>query len=332
MIKNTPMMIRMAHPMAFAAFLDRLGASVPGYFRRQGLPALCRDSNTFVPLGRAWGLFADAAEREGPELPWHVGKSTGENALHAGSLRAIAEGPTLYQGLQKFLRMINAEASHLRLGLIEGKKEVLLYTTGYFNLKDERGFDGSQAYQLEVYIAIIRHFAGSEWQPRKLGICASSVPKLVYQRYPECRVRLRQPFSYIAIPRELLHRPPIAALNVPDNPARLVLTDRLDFAESLALLINPYLPQGYPSIRFAASLVDSSVRTLSRRLSGSGTTYQAVIDELRFERASTLLRETDEPIRDIAAATGFKDQGNFSRLFRRIAGVSPREYRQQFHH
>ena len=75
-------------------------------------------------------------------------------------------------------------------------------------------------------------------------------------------------------------------------------------------------------------LVDVSPRTLSRKLSQHGTSYQALIDELRFNRARELLRETDAPIREIATATDFSDQANLSRLFRRVAGQSPRQFRQ----
>jgi hypothetical protein len=123
--------------MAFAAFLDHLGAPVEGYFQRQGLPALCQDSNAFVPLGRAWALFDDAARREGPELPWQVGKFIGDRNLHAGVIREFESEPTLYCALQRFTQLVNAEASHLRLGIIEGKEEVLFYTTGYFDLKEQ---------------------------------------------------------------------------------------------------------------------------------------------------------------------------------------------------
>jgi len=57
-------------------------------------------------------------------------------------------------------RLISSESSHLRMGLIEGQNHVLFYTSGYFDLKDETGFSGSQAYQLEVLTAFIRNFIG----------------------------------------------------------------------------------------------------------------------------------------------------------------------------
>jgi transcriptional regulator GlxA family with amidase domain len=47
----------------------------------------------------------------------------------------------------------------------------------------------------------------------------------------------------------------------------------------------------------------------------------------RIERASTLLRDTDLPIIDIAFQTGWKSLGTFGRTFRDITGESPGELR-----
>jgi AraC-like DNA-binding protein len=59
-------------------------------------------------------------------------------------------------------------------------------------------------------------------------------------------------------------------------------------------------------------------------------TGQSPIDyliQLRVQKAMEMLRSTDEPISDIAFATGFSDSNYFSRQFRKINGNSPRTYR-----
>jgi len=48
----------------------------------------------------------------------------------------------------------------------------------------------------------------------------------------------------------------------------------------------------------------------------------------RLRRAHDLLLSTDRSIREIAAATGFRDPFYLSRAFRKAAGVSPSEYRK----
>jgi AraC family transcriptional regulator len=50
----------------------------------------------------------------------------------------------------------------------------------------------------------------------------------------------------------------------------------------------------------------------------------------RVERAKEMLRAAEARILDVAVGCGFKTQQHFARVFRRICGVSPTEYRQEF--
>jgi AraC-like DNA-binding protein len=103
----------------------------------------------------------------------------------------------------------------------------------------------------------------------------------------------------------------------------------LNYAETLKVLLEPYLPRGYPPALLAASLMKVSVRTQARRLSELGMTYRALIDQTRFQTARLLLRDTDMKIIEVAAAVGFDDASNFARMFRRVGGLSPCEFRRQ---
>jgi AraC family transcriptional regulator len=50
----------------------------------------------------------------------------------------------------------------------------------------------------------------------------------------------------------------------------------------------------------------------------------------RVERAQEMLRAAEARVLDVAVASGFKTQQHFARVFRRMCGVSPTEYRQEF--
>ena len=50
----------------------------------------------------------------------------------------------------------------------------------------------------------------------------------------------------------------------------------------------------------------------------------------RVERAKEMLRAAEARVLDVAVACGFKTQQHFARVFRRMSGVSPTEYRQEF--
>ena len=54
--------------------------------------------------------------------------------------------------------------------------------------------------------------------------------------------------------------------------------------------------------------------------------YQYVIGQ-RVERGKRMLRDTDLSILEIGLATGFADQSHFTKIFRRVTRVTPRDYR-----
>jgi LacI family transcriptional regulator len=55
------------------------------------------------------------------------------------------------------------------------------------------------------------------------------------------------------------------------------------------------------------------------------------INRIRIERAKALLRETAWPIAVIGQKTGFVSPENFARFFRRLVGMTPRQYRNSFY-
>ena len=68
---------------------------------------------------------------------------------------------------------------------------------------------------------------------------------------------------------------------------------------------------------------------MQRKLKSCGLTYTELVDKAHFDAARILLQDHDMNVTDIAHALNFDDASHFSRSFRRVAGVSPREFRQQ---
>jgi transcriptional regulator GlxA family with amidase domain len=59
----------------------------------------------------------------------------------------------------------------------------------------------------------------------------------------------------------------------------------------------------------------------------TGRTVSEVVNEVRVGHANRLLMETQRTVSEVAYACGFGSLSNFNRCFRRITGVSPRQYR-----
>ncbi|WP_439657410.1 AraC family transcriptional regulator [Lentzea sp. HUAS TT2] len=86
------------------------------------------------------------------------------------------------------------------------------------------------------------------------------------------------------------------------------------------------------SERFAESMpevaraLSISPRTLRRRLATSGTSYQALLDEVRSKRAVELLSRGDLSVEAVAERLGFAEAASFIHAFRRWFGVTPSRY------
>ena len=89
------------------------------------------------------------------------------------------------------------------------------------------------------------------------------------------------------------------------------------------------LPGGEASQEQVAAALFRSASTLQRQLKSEGTTYREVVDATLREIAESYLRDGRYTIAQIAFLTGFGDQSNFSRAFKRWTGLSPGDFRKQ---
>jgi AraC-like DNA-binding protein len=77
-----------------------------------------------------------------------------------------------------------------------------------------------------------------------------------------------------------------------------------------------------------AALLHISARTLHRQLKEEGASLQQLKDEVRCERAKDLLFRGRQPIKQIAAAVGFRSEKSFIRAFKGWTSATPSEFAQ----
>jgi len=86
-------------------------------------------------------------------------------------------------------------------------------------------------------------------------------------------------------------------------------------------------PQDTRNADDLAGLLHTSGRSLHRQLKEEGATLQALKDEVRRERAMTLLQRSSKPVKQVAEAAGFQNEKSFIRAFRGWTGMTPGEWR-----
>ncbi len=100
------------------------------------------------------------------------------------------------------------------------------------------------------------------------------------------------------------------------------LVDRLS-----QMVLRDLNTRGIEQERFAREMGMSS-RTLRRKLTEQGSSFQQVLDECRMRQAVFEFRvRPDLSIAQIALRLGYAEHSNFTRAFHRWSGVSPQAYR-----
>ena len=105
------------------------------------------------------------------------------------------------------------------------------------------------------------------------------------------------------------------------------LDDRIPLDRQVRDHVTTSLSEGVPALSDVARHLAMSGRTLQRRLSEQGYSYQTLVDESRRDLAKRLLRQTDFSLLEVTFMTGFSEQSAFTRAFKRWAGQSPGSFR-----
>jgi len=105
------------------------------------------------------------------------------------------------------------------------------------------------------------------------------------------------------------------------------VADHSDLEQRVRMAVADKLSEGVPSISEIAANLGMSARTLQRRLSAEGQSFQGLVDLARQNLAKQLLRDTHYSLVEVAFLTGYSEQSAFTRAFRRWAGQTPRSYR-----
>ncbi len=102
-----------------------------------------------------------------------------------------------------------------------------------------------------------------------------------------------------------------------------------DLIDRVRHAIREALKQGEPNIERIATRLALSGRTLQRRLADLETSFQSVLDDVRFDLARAYLRDARIDLTQVAYLLGYSELRAFDRAFKRWARVTPRDWRDQ---
>jgi len=321
---------RCQHLSPFANILNGLGAPTALLLERFGLPASLEEKpNHYIPILPAIEFAEFAGSSQGIEdFGFHAARTLHFRHLSERTRNLIGNSPTLFIALQQACKWASLEDTNLS-NWLEHHDDHVRYCSRLAGTRGLQHLEHSQWLQNVFPILIVRQFAGPDWAPATIAFEARYTPGPACQSFwPTSRFLSGQSASWIDVPVSLLALPAKGRV-----PARQesdhVEHSSVDFIKSLKLMLPSYLDGRAPVLAEIAEMAGVSVRSLQRELFRAGVTYSALLDAVRFDNARKLLRDTDSKIIEIAFASGYTDPAHFTRAFRRVAGVTPGQFREQ---
>ncbi len=183
-------------------------------------------------------------------------------------------------------------------------------------------------------LMLARELAGPDFNPLRLDL--GYAPPAYSARYEElfhCEVRFNQPQHAMTVDRRWLELPFSSYNPVTSRQALALCRAQLaamslrgETTAAVERQLRSRLP-GNPQMTEIAAALHLSERTLRRQLSEEETSFSAVHDRIRTERALDLLQDPDLTIAWIGSQIGFNDVREFRRAFKRWTGHTPSEAR-----
>jgi AraC-like DNA-binding protein len=184
---------------------------------------------------------------------------------------------------------------------------------------------------LSAGMNVMRDICGDGWRPSEVFFMQPAPPDAgPYRERFQTRLSFDSSLCAIRFPASALAQPIVGAeprrLRVAE--AQAALADRGALADKVHRAVRRLLLHGKASGADIAQALAMHRRTLNRRLSAEGETFQQALDRVRLAVARELLGESALTVSEIALVLGFADSVAFIPAFRRWTGTTPGVWRR----
>lgn len=169
---------------------------------------------------------------------------------------------------------------------------------------------------------------------RAVELARPETAKADYERYFGCSVRFGAKRDCLVLQRADLDRPFVSYnaellhILIPELDRRLEQqTHSATLLEQIRWVLRRRLTAGRPDIRSVATELAMSERSLQRKLTDEGLTFQHLLSETRHQLALEHLADPTLAIIEVAYLLGYEDQNSFFRAFRQWEELTPAAWR-----
>ena len=327
--------VRSAALTNYAEIAGSLGLDPFAQLRAAGLDAQCLNNPELkIPVVRVHALLESSAHAAGVD-DFGLRMAMSRRLSNLGLIALAArEEPTVRDALHCLRRTMHLHNEALRLEIEEANDVAVLREQFLARVR------GSMRQGIELAIGvlyrIVKEFLGESWSP--MAVCFMHGPPRDMKNYRKaftCSVQFNSVLNGLTCRKRDLDR----AMPMADPQSLRTIQQYLTAAaeyqptqsERTTHLILGLLPSGRCTAALVARYLGIDRRTLHRRLESEGTSFSALMDDVRKEAAQRHLGNPQQAIADLAPMLGFSDASAFSRWFSGKFGCPPRRWRSQSH-
>jgi len=185
-------------------------------------------------------------------------------------------------------------------------------------------------------VGIGRRGIGSPVNPKRVEFQRAEEHRQIYAEHFQCPVKFKAKENALIFRKEDIERPflthnaDLLALIAPQLEAEL--TQQLaqkTMNEQVKAIVKRMLAGQRPGLQDVARELRVSTRTLQRRLTEEGATFQQLMEDARRELARHYLLHSSLELNETAYLLGYEDANSFFRAFQHWEGTSPGQWRER---
>jgi len=318
--------------------LQRLSVDTAALYAGLGLdPKLMDADDASLSTAMHYELLELAAEKSNNRFLGIALGLDGRNSELGVLSYMLRNAPNLEKALDLLQRYVALVAPGSTIAVLEEEDHCVLT----YKIKDRPASQCCQSLEMTLaqYVLLFRTILDDDtWQSFRIYFEHSSPTAEELRQIPlEGELIFDHFFSGVCFPKELMDYansdfdPQLLTLlesQVLQTAAKLLSSD--SFLDRIRLLISSNLGNAEVTADTVAAEFGMSRRTLHRRLSENGTTFNTLRESIVINVAKESLSKTLVSITELAQRLGYSDSSAFDRAFKRLVGQRPLEYRKQY--
>jgi len=306
--------------------------SVPLLLRRAGLPAkLFEQEKIYVTTAEVFAIWRTVAEMSpDPGFGLKLGTELRFERSHPVSIAGVCSR-TFGDALQRLARYKQLTCP----------EEILLHRKAhetsvefFFIEAREPQPDIMVDLGLSWILCVGRRGSDGEITPLRLELTRAAKHRALLERHFGCRVRFKADRNALVFRSSDLDRPfvthneeLVTIIGTQLDSEFKARNRSINVGQQVKDTLRRSLAGKRPTLRDVAQELGLSARTLQRRLTDAGITFQQLVEETRRELARHYLKQRTVELNEAAFLLGFEDANSFFRAFQGWEGTSPTVWR-----